>query len=143
MAVPEGIEDFAGHWRIKRRIDDLRAGQVIRGQGTATFVAVGARRLTCDEALTLELTGQKPLQGQRRYLWEGDEGAINVLFDDGRFFHRIALGALRSEDLHDCPPDLYAGDYDFSNWPLWRARWRVRGPRKDYVMVTDYRRAAG
>ncbi|MFC3118404.1 hypothetical protein ACFOHS_09800 [Jhaorihella thermophila] len=41
MAVPEGIEDFAGHWRIKRRIDDLRAGQVIRGQGTATFVAVG------------------------------------------------------------------------------------------------------
>ncbi len=143
MTVPGRMAEFAGLWRITRRIDDLRAGQVICGQGMATFAAVAADRLTCDEALTLQLPGQGTVQGQRRYLWESEEGAINVLFEDGRFFHRIALGGLRSEDLHDCPPDLYAGDYDFSNWPLWRARWRVRGPRKDYVMVTTYSREGG
>ena len=41
---------------------------------------------------------------------------------------------------HWCDPDTYKVRYDFREWPLWRAEWRVTGPRKDYVMRSVYTR---
>jgi hypothetical protein len=61
-----------------------------------------------------------------------------VLFADGRPFHAFDPGAARPEAAHDCPPDLYRVRYDFSDWPDWQAAWEVRGPRKDYRMVSRY-----
>ena len=75
------------------------------------------------------------MQVVRRMLWgPGLSGA----FEDGRPFHDVPTegGAVS----HWCAPDRYDGHYDFSRWPEFRVEWRVRGPRKDYQMVTDYRR---
>lgn len=134
--APSGLTEFAGAWRLERRIDDARAGQVWRAEGRAVLAEDGQGGLIHDEWLTLYLPGQAPVPGARRYLWAAEGDGIAVRFADGRPFHRILLGREESEDCHDCAPDRYVGRYDFHSWPVWTATWDVRGPRKDYRMET-------
>ena len=75
----------------------------------------------------------------RRYRWrDGGAGTIDVLFDDGRFFHRFDAEDPAPGASHACAPDLYRVRYDFRRWPRWQAEWWVSGPRKDYRMVSAY-----
>lgn len=136
------LTDFNGLWRLTRIIREA-SGQEARFSGEARFAPDDAG-LCYDESGELTLPGQAPVRAMRRYLWRpGAGGGIEVLFDDGRPFHRIAPGMARPQDRHHCDPDLYEVTYDFANWPEWRAQWRVRGPRKDYTLVSTYRRPGG
>ncbi|KUJ80715.1 hypothetical protein AVO45_06695 [Ruegeria marisrubri] len=139
MTRTAALADFVGDWRLTRRIDDARTGQVALAEGLARFVP-SATGLIYDETLRLKLPGQAPMTATRRYLWQADGDGIAVLFDDGRPFHRIALGEEAWEDTHWCAPDNYRGSYDFGDWPRWISRWAVTGPRKEYFMVTTYDR---
>lgn len=130
--------DFEGGWRLERRIDDHRADQVATFAGTATFARDQAG-LAYRETGELTLPGVSPMRSERRYRWEAVDGQIQVLFDDGRFFHAFDPSGMASGD-HWCAPDSYAVRYDFSEWPVWRSRWSVNGPRKDYVMESLFRR---
>lgn len=131
------LGDFAGLWRIERRIAD-RLGPEGWLEGAARLTADG-EGLAYEESGRLSLGGAAPFAATRRYLWRESGDGIELRFADGRFFHRFALA--RPEAEHPCGPDLYRVRYDFAAWPFWRAEWRVTGPRKDYVMTTDYRRA--
>ncbi|MEX0349912.1 MAG: DUF6314 family protein [Paracoccaceae bacterium] len=139
MSLPRCLEDFAGDWRISREISDAKAGQVLRADGTAALVWRDDE-LIYEEALTLQVPGQTPMQATRRYLWRAGAGGIDVRFEDGQFFHHLALGQDQPRDHHDCPPDSYDAAYDFSNWPNWSVVWTVSGPRKFYVMKSCYER---
>ena len=136
---PESLQDFAGVWRLERRIEDQRAGQVAHATGQAMLSAEGAG-LIYEETVLLHLPGQAPLEGRRRYLWRAAARGIAVLFDDGRDFHVIPLGNGAPEAAHWCDPDQYDVRYDFSAWPQWSSVWDVCGPRKDYRMETGYER---
>lgn len=138
-----GLAEFEGRWRMNRRIAHRRAagqwGQTGLFEGVAVF-APDEAGLVLDEAGELRLPPGPALQASRRYLWRAQPDVFEVLFEDGRPFHRIG----RREDVvcawHDCLPDSYEVTYNFSHWPRWRAVWRVTGPRKDYTMITDYSR---
>lgn len=133
------LEAFEGDWRVSRVIRHAR-GPDARFEGTARFVPDGAGLIYREEG-ELVIAGQVPMRAERRYLWRAaPDGAIDVRFDDGRAFHRIAPGESAPEDRHYCGPDTYDVAYDFSAWPDWTSRWQVRGPRKDYEMVSVYRR---
>ena len=131
--------DFAGTWRLSRRIDDARAGQVglLEGRAVLTPVPGGLRY---DEAGTLRYGAGPPLQALRRYLWAFAEGAVEVAFDDGRPFHRFVPEGRAAGTDHPCGADHYRVAYDFDHWPDWQATWRVTGPAKDYVLVSRYAR---
>ncbi|MDJ0860279.1 MAG: DUF6314 family protein [Dinoroseobacter sp.] len=136
MGLPQGLADFEGRWYVTRRIEDRR-GPEGRFEGAADFTRTA-------DGLTYSETGQLSAGGQsfaatRRYLWREASDQIEVLFEDGRPFHVFALNAQPSA-AHDCAPDRYDVAYDFRKWPTWRAVWDVHGPRKDYRMVTEYRR---
>lgn len=133
------IEDFEGSWTLSRCIEDHRAGATGRLEGEAQ-VASGQGGHVYIESGTLRLPGQPPLAAERRYLWRPAPGGVAVHFDDGRFFHLMALDAPHATADHDCDPDRYEVRYDFSAWPQWRAVWEVRGPRKDYRLESLYRR---
>lgn len=140
MTEPKTLDAFVGPWRISRRIEDHRAGQILTGAGRVVFHPDGQGGLIHDEEVTLDLPGQGPITGTRRYLWQAERAGVQVLFADGKPFHRIAFGQATSADKHFCAPDQYDGAYDFAHWPVWEARWTVSGPRKDYRMLTRFQR---
>lgn len=131
------LMEFAGPWRVERRIDDRQAGAQGHFVGQALLAPDGAGLLYREEGL-LSFPGMAPMQATRSYLWRTQADEIAVFFEDGRRFHVIGE---TGQDRHWCDPDIYDVHYDFSRWPEWSARWDVSGPRKDYTMVSHYRRA--
>ena len=126
-----------GRWRLERHI--LHAdGSEATLDGWTVFRRMGLR-LVQEEEGWLRLPGDgAPLRATRRYLWTAEPGRLEVLFEDNRPFHTVPLRVPRPETIHLCDPDRYAVAYDFARWPFWRSVWRVEGPRKDYVMTSDY-----
>ena len=135
--VGRTLQDFPGTWRITREISDHRAGRVITGEGQAWLTPVPGG-LDYAETLILALPGQRPVVGARRYLWRGSGARITVAFDDGCPFHTILLDQVAPRDRHHCAPDIYDVFYDFAVFPAWSVTWTVSGPRKNYVMTTQY-----
>jgi len=135
------LEAFAGDWQLERELEDLRDGRHGRFVGRAGFVpAPGGLRYREEGALTFG--DGAAMTATRDYLWrDGGAGVIAVFFGDGRFFHRFLPDEPDPGGEHACPPDNYRVRYDFRRWPRWQATWRVSGPRKDYAMVSRFRRA--
>lgn len=138
MNLPSELSDFAGNWNLTRVIRDARAKQIVKAEGHANLSRCDTG-LTYDEEVTLFLPGQDALKGTRRYFWNGANDRVAIHFDDGRYFHALKLGVPTASDHHDCPPDSYDAQYDFTDWPHWKVRWIVSGPRKSYEMDTEYR----
>lgn len=134
-AMTRQLADFIGKWCITREIthaDGTRASfagvaEWLPAEGGADYVERGVLDM-----------GTARFNAERRYRWSDD---LDVYFDDGRFFH--AVPQCDGDAAHWCDPDQYDVTYDFTRWPEWTARWQVRGPRKDYVMVSVYTRDAG
>ncbi len=116
----------------------MKAGRTGRLSGEARFTPAPGG-LDYHESGTLAFEGAVPMHAERRYLWrDGGAGTIEVLFEDGRFFHRFDAEDRTPGASHACDPDAYRVRYDFRAWPRWEAEWRVTGPRKDYAMVSRY-----
>jgi Family of unknown function (DUF6314) len=134
------LADFAGHWHFRRRIAALGGIEMVRVEGVIEFAA-DTHGLVAEERGALRLAGTAaPMAAGRRTLWRPAEGEIAVCFADGRPFHRFDPAAPQPQASHDCPPDRYEVAYDFRAFPLWAARWRVSGPKKQYLMVTLHAR---
>ncbi|PZQ51312.1 MAG: trigger factor [Rhodovulum sulfidophilum] len=131
---------FEGLWTLTRRIEDVRAGATGHFEGRARFTAVPGGLAYLEEG-ELVLGAARPMRASRRYFWREMGPEVEVDFSDGRFFHAFPVGAERPAATHYCAPDQYSVRYDFAAWPDWRAEWRAVGPRKDYAMISDYRRA--
>ncbi|SMX28876.1 hypothetical protein TRP8649_03003 [Pelagimonas phthalicica] len=125
------LTDFLGTWGLQRDIQH-------QGGGSAAFVGQAEWIAQDDGALYIErgelqIPGQGAFQSERQYRWGAD---LRVYFSDGRYFHRVPSEG--GESAHWCDPDQYDASYDFENWPQWSCRWQVKGPRKDYVMISRY-----
>jgi hypothetical protein len=137
MAGLVSLAALEGRWRLTRVIRDADGSEATL-EGVTLFRREGDRLVQEEEGwLTLPDRGA-PLRATRRYLWSAGEGGLDVRFEDGRPFHTVPLHVGRPEADHDCAPDHYRVAYDFADWPRWRAVWRVTGPRKDYVMTSEY-----
>lgn len=128
------LSDFAGVWTIAREIAQA-------GEAPAFFVGQGqwsanGNGLDYVERGVLQLAGQPPMTAERRYCWDQD---LNIYFDDGRFFHQVPASG--GTAAHWCAPDQYDVAYDFDAWPNWSSTWDVTGPRKNYVMRTEFSKA--
>jgi hypothetical protein len=129
---------FAGEWRLTRRVEDARAGEVLRFEGMAVFGRDDGG-LVCEETGRWIGGARDGMAGTRRSLWRaGAGGRIAVLFGDGRPFHDFDPGA-GADAVHLCGADRYEVRYGFAA-EGWEAVWRVTGPVKDYVMSSRYGR---
>lgn len=135
------LQSFVGQWRIDRDIEDTSDGRTGRFAGRASFTPT-PEGLAYREEGRFRMGDGPEMAATRDYLWrDGGAGAIEVLFGDGRFFHRFLPDEDDPGDEHHCPPDTYHVRYDFRRWPRWQAAWRVTGPRKDYALLSRFRRA--
>ncbi len=127
------LADFEGAFRLVRHITHVDAAPATF-TGTATW-SPDKDGLRYFEAGLLAIRGHHPMASERRYFWGPD---LNVYFDDGRFFHQVpASGGSTS---HWCDPDRYTASYHFNDWPNFQVVWRVKGPNKNYRMVSHYTR---
>ena len=134
---------FLGRWIIQRTINDVSGTLSGRLEGEAAF-SLKPRDETMmeyQESGLLTIATAPPIRAERTYLWRDQgHGSVDVLFADGRPFHRVNLNQQMPFDTHFCSPDIYGVNYDFREWPRWTTLWKVRGPRKAYQMETRYRR---
>jgi len=132
-----------GRWRLARRVAEDGGGTALF-EGWAAFRPGGDGVLDYAETGWLRLADAPPMRAERRYAWRAQGGRVFVSFADGRPFHDFAPADPRARHL--CGADVYDVAYRFDatddgandGADAWEAEWRVRGPRKAYVMVTRY-----
>lgn len=131
------LSAFEGRWQLDRSVKNA-AGPDMTLVGEAVFTPQDGG-LSLVERGVLQIAGQPDMQGEQRYFWRQSGEEIATFFADGRAFFQFAPVA-QTTAAHWCSPDQYDVVMDFTDWPVWRATWTVKGPRKDYVMRSEYRR---
>ncbi len=126
--------DFEGNWSIERRIEDHLSDTVSHFLGTAQIGGDGYKEIG-----KMVLANGNEFESSRSYLWSDCDEGIEIRFEDGRPFH-IMVPSGQSSAHHWCDPDQYDVEYDFQSKQDWTATWKVKGPRKDYVMISRYRK---
>jgi hypothetical protein len=130
---------LAGTWELSRTVGDWNF------RGSAVFHAHGPNELRYEENGVLSKQGTPDIAASRRYLYRYEAGRIVIYFDERpeRIFEILApkrapSGTWEAQAEHACPPDHYASRYSFAPETM-QITHVVRGPRKDYEMVTNYR----
>ncbi|MFD4633177.1 DUF6314 family protein [Streptomyces sp. NPDC058284] len=145
VPVPETLAFLTGEWRVERTVRDLADGSEGRFTGTTLFSPLPAPEsggLLHQESGTFTWHGiARPAERTLRFLPGEAAGTARVEFADGRFFHDLDLRTGRWTTDHPCVSDLYRGEFEVAAADRWRTRWRVGGPAKDLLLVTEYRRA--
>ena len=114
--------------------------------GTATFSPEGDLFAYREEG-ALRLVDGTELQGEREYIYAGRRDGFTVFFREKppRVFQEVRLletdgGQFNGEVEHRCGYDHYLSTYEFHADGSLIIRHVVRGPRKDYLINTTYRR---
>ena len=133
------LTPFEGRWRLYREIEDRMAQTELVFEGRAQLDRAGAGLTYVEDGQWTKSTWGKT-RASRCYLWRAEGDRICVDYEDGRAFHSFAPGLATCESGHDCAPDRYDVTYRFHLPELWKADWRVAGPRKNYISRTRYTR---
>ena len=130
---------LAGTWELLRTIGEWNF------RGSAVFQAQGSGELRYEENGILSKPGNADIQASRRYIYRYEADRIVIYFDErpARIFEILDLkrapnGSWEAEAEHACNPDHYASRYAFGRDTI-AITHVVRGPRKDYEMVSNYR----
>ncbi|MEU6842433.1 DUF6314 family protein [Streptomyces sp. NPDC046716] len=138
---------LAGSWQVERTVRDLADDVTGTFTGTTDFTAdptaaePGALRHLESGSFTWRGTA-RPAERTLLYVPGDVPGTVVVRFADGRFFHGLDLRTGHHVADHPCSADLYRGEFTVYDAGRWRTVWRVKGPAKDLVLTTEYRRRA-
>lgn len=143
--VPDVVAYLVGEWQVERSVRDLADGSEGRFTGTTRFTPLSGADdggLLHHESGTFLWRGAaRPAERTLRFLPGEVPGTASVEFADGRPFHDLDLRTGRHTADHPCVADLYRGDFEVYGEDQWRTSWRVGGPAKDLLLVTEYRRS--
>jgi Family of unknown function (DUF6314) len=120
---PDQIFDqLAGRWQIERRVDN---GAALTG--IAIFKPAANNQLRYCEEGRLRLPNGDEFDSERKYIYSKLLGGFAVFFNETplRLFH----------ELHFQADERLDGSFV--------VRHQVNGPKKSYLMITQYRRLAG
>ncbi len=139
--VPDVLAYLAGRWRTERTVRDLASGAEGRFEGATAFEGLTGGGLLSREAGAFTWQGvTRPAERTLRYEPGAGPGTADVRFADGRPFHSLDLASGRHVADHPCAADLYRGEFTVRDADHWRTVWRVGGPAKDLLLITDYSR---
>ena len=138
----EVVTRLAGSWSFSRIV----TGHVTV-EGVAVVMPSDDGAFAYREQGHLTLANGTTLEAEREYIFRRGERGFSVFFKETppRLFHEISLfasggGALSGSAGHLCDLDHYQSAYTFFPNGRFVVRHVVSGPRKDYTMVTTYRR---
>lgn len=122
-----------GAWDLRRKVIDHRHSQIVCFAGEATVTATAFK-----ERGEIDQGGTK-FETERSYHLRPGANSVSVLFSNDAAFIDLDLRASQ-EVRHLCGADVYLGRFYFRGTDEWAERWRVSGPRKNYVSLARYRR---
>ncbi|QPC91833.1 DUF6314 family protein [Mesorhizobium sp. INR15] len=123
---------WIGNWHVRRKLIDFSGGAscVFSGQATVTETAFS-------ESGEVRIGG-RILTASRSYRLEVRDGSVLVFRGSDAF---ISLDGQPSQIArHQCGADLYSGRFFFRGIDEWAEAWRVKGPRKNYASLSQFRR---
>ena len=130
-----------GHWNFTRQIPGHGSMS-----GTAVFEPVSEGGAEYFEFGELALRNGERFRAERRYVYEVMGGGFTVYFHEtGEIFERVVFveqegGVWKASANHVCDKDVYESEYCFPMDGTFAVRHAVRGPKKDYLIRTIYRR---
>jgi hypothetical protein len=131
----------AGRWSVERELLDRAEGTHGTFSGVVVFSPTDDGGLAFHEEGTMRwpsFTGP----ASREYLLKpaGGPDALDVLFADGRPFHRMSFEPEANLDQHWCDPDTYRVAYALDGPDRFSYTWDVRGPNKDLLLASTLER---
>lgn len=114
--------------------------------GTAVFEAGMDGFISYHETVLLRLATGGSFDAERRYLYAARPDGFTVYFFETppRLFHEISLVRDQSDWVggatHMCGADIYDSHYVFAADAGFSVSHRVRGPRKNYLSHTVFKR---
>lgn len=133
---------YEGEWSFHRQSTD---GAAMLGQAT---ISPENDHYIYEESGELTLPTGRRLIFNRTYYWVGDGAALRIYFDSAcrnLFLHLIPVfdGTKHvGSASHQCGGDTYDAELTFGG-QAFRTMYTVSGPRKDYVLASEYRRSRG
>lgn len=130
-----------GSWAVSREVPS--EGHF---EGHANFERVNIAELAFSETGVLTQNNGQHLDAFRRYVYRFENGEIAVYFDEEprRLFHKLVLrsesSSISATGLHHCGDDIYSMEYNFAVSDCFTITHRVKGPRKNYRMISVFRR---
>jgi hypothetical protein len=141
LPVPDALVYLSGGWSVVRSVRDLTSGAEGVFTGTTVFGPLDDGGLLHRETGTFVWQGvPRPAERTLRFLPGTAPGTADVRFGDGRPFHDLDLTTGHWRTDHPCAADLYRGAFEVHDENRWRTLWRVGGPAKDLLLVTDLTR---
>ncbi|WP_160667605.1 DUF6314 family protein [Pseudarthrobacter sp. ATCC 49987] len=142
-----------GSWTVDRTLLDRSTGNRGTFTGVVRFTAMdddGGLRFREDGTVAWASVPGGPAgtpftgPASREYLLRptGAPDTMDMLFPDGRPFHRMGFGPQNSHDQHWCHPDSYRVSYTMTGPDDFRYEWDVTGPAKDQLLTSFLRRTA-
>ena len=127
----------AGRWQLERDLLDRSDGTRGTFSGVVVYTPTDDGGLALREEGTMRwpsFTGPASREYFLKPLPQPD--ALDVLFPDGRPFHRMSFTPDTSQDTHWCDPDTYRVSYTCQGPDAFSYSWDVTGPRKDLLLVS-------
>ncbi|HEX3986889.1 MAG TPA: DUF6314 family protein [Acidobacteriaceae bacterium] len=141
---PDVFDRLQGEWSFVREVPGKA-----KMTGRARILPTGEGRARYDETARVLLADGKTLTGSQSYLYRrlpAPANGFDVLFSENEElferldFHLSSDRSLRADAEHHCPPDHYVSHFALDREDHLFVEHAVRGPRKDYVVRTTYRR---
>jgi hypothetical protein len=145
------FKNLQGNWKIWRTIPNH--GEM---EGIVFFKNIDAETNAlhyCEEGVFTTVSGES-LNTNREYVYRYEDDEISTYFVDknaaddkpktDRLFHTLIFSAssttVKATAEHLCERDKYVAIYDFYNDDEFKITYQVKGPAKDYVSNTIFKR---
>lgn len=132
MVIDFSSQTDSRKFHLRRLVFDYRLGRFTRGEGQAIWQSDG---------ILAESLRFGAVEAHRRFIWRQVEDRFDIAYDTGEPLVTFRVDGVTA--AHLCGRDLYeARLYAYDRLEI-GIGWRVRGPAKDYAMVTLYRADKG
>lgn len=139
LVTPATVFDFLpGEWALSRSVSGLA-----EMRGTASIQATSGET-EYRERVEVRTSAGAVFAASARYVLRRTRDGVAFYFADGEsLFQALCFkeddrGRLRAEAEHGCGEDRYVSTYELGPELRFSVRHDVRGPRKQYVSVTEF-----
>ncbi len=135
------LDDLIGTWRLWRTVFDRRTQKGSAMWGEATFSPGKEDELVYVEEVMHRREGKGAYRAKQRYRYKLKEDKLEMYrCNEAPNTPFLTLPTEKLQGKAQCGADRYELDWNFKGTEMFLQRYRVLGPRKDYVIRSLFSR---